>query len=178
MAATFAKHYNAMLNWRPNLIGQFALSMLLSLLPLSIVVIVFLNALNKQLATTQQIVSNHYQLTKSFANLKQDLNSLERATRQNWVLKSDALNTLIVDKWQSSVQSINELKHINANPDYINQWTQLLTILQTAQHQLVEKKQQKAELFLPISESITELTVWLKNKNEAQITHNLSLIHI
>ena len=172
MAATFTKHYNAMLNWRPNLIGQFALSMLLSLLPLSIVVIVFLNALNKQLATTQQIVSNNYKLTKSFASLKQDLNSLERATRQNWVLKSDSLDTLIVDKWQSSVQSINDLKHINTNPDYTRQWAQLLNVLQTANQQLVDQKKQDAALFVPVSELMTELTIWLKNKNEAQITLN------
>ena len=66
MPVTLAKKYRAMLNWRPNLIGQFIISMLLSLLPLSLVVIVFLNALNKQLAVTQLIVSNNYQVTKSF----------------------------------------------------------------------------------------------------------------
>jgi len=100
MPAIMAEKYKALVNWRPNLIGQFIMSMLLSLLPLSIVVIVFLNVLNKQLAVTQQIVSNNYQVTKSFNALKQELNSLERATRQNWVLKSDSLDELIVDKWQ------------------------------------------------------------------------------
>ena len=78
-----AKKYQALLNWRPNLISQFAMSMVLSLLPLSIVVIVFLNALNKQLAATQQIVSNNYQVTKSFTNLKQDLNSLATSYLQS-----------------------------------------------------------------------------------------------
>ena len=106
MPAVMAEKYKAILNWRPNLISQFVMSMLLSLLPLSLVVIVFLNALNKQLAVTQQIVSNNYQVTKSFNILKQELNSLERATRQNWVLKSESLDTLIVDKWQASLQSI------------------------------------------------------------------------
>jgi len=96
-------------------------STLLSLLPLSLVVIVFLNALNKQLAATQQIVSDNYQITKSFNNLKQDLNSLERATRQNWVLKSESLDELIVDKWQSSLKSIDELTFISQAEDYIRQ---------------------------------------------------------
>ncbi|WP_350542042.1 hypothetical protein, partial [Psychrobacter sp. CAL495-MNA-CIBAN-0180] len=85
-----------------------------------IVVIVFLNALNKQLAVTQSIVSSNYQVTKSFNTLKQELNSLERATRQNWVLKSESLDKLIVDKWQSSLQSIDELKFVNTNKEYIN----------------------------------------------------------
>ncbi|MFP3398695.1 hypothetical protein SB749_20425, partial [Brevibacterium sp. SIMBA_078] len=71
MPAIMAEKYKALVNWRPNLIGQFVMSMLLSLLPLSIVVIVFLNVLNKQLAVTQQIVSNNYQVTKSFNALKQ-----------------------------------------------------------------------------------------------------------
>ena len=47
MPAIMAEKYKALVNWRPNLIGQFVMSMLLSLLPLSIVVIVFLNVLNK-----------------------------------------------------------------------------------------------------------------------------------
>ena len=98
-----------LLNWRPSLIGQFVCSILLSLLPLSLVVILFLNALNKQLAVTQEIVGDNYEITKAFNNLKQDLNSLERATRQNWVLKSESLDSLIANKWQSSLQSIDEL---------------------------------------------------------------------
>lgn len=172
MPATIAKKYQAMLNWRPNLIGQFAMSMLLSLLPLSIVVIVFLNALNKQLAVTQSIVSSNYQVTKSFNTLKQELNSLERATRQNWVLKSESLDKLIVDKWQSSLQSIDELKFVNTNKEYIHQWQRLYTTLQTAHVKLVEQKQQQAELFVPVSDLIAELTLWLRDKNEAQITNN------
>ncbi|MBH0041666.1 sensor histidine kinase [Pseudoalteromonas sp. SWXJZ10B] len=172
MPATIAKKYHAMLNWRPNLIGQFAMSMLLSLLPLSIVVIVFLNALNKQLAVTQSIVSNNYQVTKSFNTLKQELNSLERATRQNWVLKSESLDKLIVDKWQSSLQSIDELKFVNTDKDYTHQWQRLYATLQTAHVELVEKKQQQAELFVPVSDLVAELTLWLRDKNEAQITNN------
>jgi two-component system sensor histidine kinase GlrK len=172
MSATISKKYQAMLNWRPNLIGQFAISMLLSLLPLSIVVIVFLNALNKQLAATQNIVSNNYQVTKSFNILKQELNSLERATRQNWVLKSESLDKLIVDKWQSSLQSIDELKLINSDRDYTQQWQHLFTVLQAAHVELIDEKQQQAELFLPVSDLVAELTLWLRDKNEAQITNN------
>ena len=97
------------LSWRPSLIGQFVCSILLSLLPLCLVVILFLNALNKQLAVTQEIVGDNDEITKVFNNLKQDLNSLERATRQNWVLKSESLDTLIENKWSSSIQRIDEL---------------------------------------------------------------------
>jgi len=129
MPAVMAEKYKALINWRPNLIGQFVISMLLSLLPLSIVVIVFLNVLNKQLAVTQQIVSNNYQVTKSFNVLKQELNSLERATRQNWVLKSDSLDKLIVDKWQSSLQNINELKQLSNNQANTHQWQRLTDTL-------------------------------------------------
>ncbi|MEM7148392.1 MAG: sensor histidine kinase, partial [Pseudomonadota bacterium] len=136
MPAVMAEKYKALINWRPNLIGQFVMSMLLSLLPLSIVVIVFLNVLNKQLAVTQQIVSNNYQVTKSFNLLKQELNSLERATRQNWVLKSDSLDKLIVDKWQSSLQNINELKQLSNNQANTHQWQRLTDTLQTAHTQL------------------------------------------
>ena len=109
---------------------------------------------------------------KSFNTLKQELNSLKRATRQNWVLKSESLDKLIVDKWQSSLQSIDELKFVNTNKEYINQWQRLYTTLQTAHVELVEKKQQQAELFVPVSDLVAELTLWLRDKNEAQITNN------
>ena len=172
MPAVMAEKYKALINWRPNLIGQFVMSMLLSLLPLSIVVIVFLNVLNKQLAVTQQIVSNNYQVTKSFNVLKQELNSLERATRQNWVLKSDSLDKLIVDKWQSSLQNINELKQLSNNQANTHQWQRLTDTLQTAHTQLVVEARQQAELFVPISEILAELTLWLREENEAKITQN------
>jgi two-component system sensor histidine kinase GlrK len=172
MPTTLAEKYKTMLNWRPNLIAQFVISMLLSLLPLSLVVIVFLNALNKQLAITQSIVSNNYQVTKSFNTLKQELNSLERATRQNWVLKSESLDKLIIDKWQSSLQSVDELTLINASQDHSAQWQRLSKTLQAAQVQLVEEKKEQAELFVPISDLMAELTLWLRDKNETQITDN------
>lgn len=172
MLATFARKYIALLAWRPNLIGQFLFSTLLSLLPLSLVVIVFLNALNKQLAATQQIVSDNYQITKSFNNLKQDLNSLERATRQNWVLKSESLDELIVDKWQSSLQSIDELTFISSAGEYISQWQQLAETLKLAHTQLVVEGKQDAKLFIPVSELISRQTLWLRDKNEQKITQN------
>jgi two-component system, NtrC family, sensor histidine kinase GlrK len=172
MPRVMAQKYQAMVNWRPNLISQFVMSMLLSLLPLSLVVIVFLNALNKQLAVTQQIVSNNYQVTKSFNILKQELNSLERATRQNWVLKSKSLDSLIVDKWQSSLHSIDELMQTASSEQYQRQWQRLTTTLQLAYTQLVKEKQQQAEIFLPISELLAEITLWLRDKNELQITNN------
>ncbi len=172
MPAAMAEKYKAILNWRPNLISQFVMSMLLSLLPLSLVVIVFLNALNKQLAVTQQIVSNNYQVTKSFNILKQELNSLERATRQNWVLKSESLDTLIVDKWQASLQSIEDLTRIAPSKSHTAQWQRLTNTLQLAHTQLVEQKQQQVALFLPISDLLAELTLWLRDKSETQITNN------
>lgn len=172
MPAAIAEKYKAILNWRPNLISQFVMSMLLSLLPLSLVVIVFLNALNKQLAVTQQIVSNNYQVTKSFNILKQELNSLERATRQNWVLKSESLDTLIVDKWQASLQSIEDLTRIAPSKSHTVQWQRLTNTLQLAHTQLVEQKQQQVALFLPISDLLAELTLWLRDKSETQITNN------
>ena len=172
MPATMAKKYHALLNWRPNLIGQFVISMLLSLLPLSLVVIVFLNALNKQLAVTQQIVSDNYHVTKSFNTLKQELNSLERATRQNWVLKSESLDDLIVDKWQTSLQSIDELTQFSSSADYNANWQRLAHTLQAAHTQLVEEKQQQADLFLPISDLVAELTIWLRDVNAEQIENN------
>lgn len=174
MPIAMAKKYYAMLNWRPNLIGQFVISMLLSLLPLSLVVIVFLNALNKQLAVTQLIVSNNYQVTKSFNFLKQELNSLERATRQNWVLKSESLDTLINEKWQSSLNSIDELSQVSATPQYTTQWRRLANTLSTTHTALIKNNQQDAALFVPISDLMAELTVWLRDTNAAQIQNNQS----
>ncbi|MCQ8820688.1 HAMP domain-containing histidine kinase [Pseudoalteromonas agarivorans] len=174
MPVTLAKKYRAMLNWRPNLIGQFIISMLLSLLPLSLVVIVFLNALNKQLAVTQLIVSNNYQVTKSFNFLKQELNSLERATRQNWVLKSESLDTLINEKWQSSLQTIDTLSQASATQQYTMQWRRLAKTLRSTHQALIENNQQDAALFVPISDLVAELTVWLRDTNAAQIQNNQS----
>ena len=174
MPVALAKKYRAMLNWRPNLIGQFIISMLLSLLPLSLVVIVFLNALNKQLAVTQLIVSNNYQVTKSFNFLKQELNSLERATRQNWVLKSESLDTLINEKWQSSLQTIDTLSQASATQQYTMQWRRLATTLRSTHQALIENNQQDAALFVPISDLVAELTVWLRDTNAAQIQNNQS----
>lgn len=174
MPVTLAKKYRIMLNWRPNLIGQFIISMLLSLLPLSLVVIVFLNALNKQLAVTQLIVSNNYQVTKSFNFLKQELNSLERATRQNWVLKSESLDTLINEKWQSSLQTIDTLSQASATQQYTMQWRRLATTLRSTHQALIENNQQDAALFVPISDLVAELTVWLRDTNAAQIQNNQS----
>ena len=172
MPVIMAEKYKALVNWRPNLIGQFVMSMLLSLLPLSIVVIVFLNVLNKQLAVTQQIVSNNYQVTKSFNALKQELNSLERATRQNWVLKSDSLDKLIVDKWQSSLDNINELKQLSSSQQSTQQWQRLTDTLKAAHTKLVVEAREQAELFVPISEILADLTMWLRETNEAKITQN------
>jgi two-component system sensor histidine kinase GlrK len=148
--------------------------MLLSLLPLSLVVIVFLNALNKQLAVTQLIVSNNYQVTKSFNFLKQELNSLERATRQNWVLKSESLDTLINEKWQSSLQTIDTLSQASATQQYTMQWRRLATTLRSTHQALIENNQQDAALFVPISDLVAELTVWLRDTNAAQIQNNQS----
>ena len=172
MPVTLAKKYRAMLNWWPNLIGQFIISMLLSLLPLSLVVIVFLNALNKQLAVTQLIVSNNYQVTKSFNFLKQELNSLERATRQNWVLKSESLDTLINEKWQSSLQTIDTLSQKSTSQQYTMQWRRLAATLRSTHQALIENNQQDAALFVPISDLVAELTVWLRDTNAAQIQNN------
>jgi len=172
MPASFGQKYKAILAWRPNLIGQFLFSTLLSLLPLSLVVIVFLNALNKQLAVTQQIVSDNYQISKSFNDLKQDLNSLERATRQNWVLKSASLDELIIDKWQSSLQSVDELIFLSSAKNDKQQWKKLYDVLTTAHQKLVTENLQDAQLFIPVSELIAQQTLWLRDQNEKKITDN------
>ncbi|TGV21411.1 HAMP domain-containing histidine kinase [Pseudoalteromonas sp. MEBiC 03607] len=160
------------LSWRPSLIGQFVCSILLSLLPLCLVVILFLNALNKQLAVTQEIVGDNDEITKVFNNLKQDLNSLERATRQNWVLKSESLDTLIENKWSSSIQRIDELIFLSPTADYILQWRQLAEVLQFAQQHLLFEQKQDGELFAPASKLISEQTNWLREQNELRITKN------
>ncbi len=172
MPAPFAQKYKAIFAWRPNLIGQFLFSTLLSLLPLSLVVIVFLNALNKQLAVTQQIVSDNYQISKAFNNLKQDLNSLERATRQNWVLKSESLDELIVDKWRSSLQRVDELSFLSSEKIYKQQWQTLSRLLTGTRQKLVTESLQDANLFIPVSELIAEQTLWLRDQNEKKITDN------
>ena len=172
MQNTVAIKIKQLLNWRPSLIGQFVCSILLSLLPLSLVVILFLNALNKQLAVTQEIVGDNYEITKAFNNLKQDLNSLERATRQNWVLKSESLDSLIANKWQSSLQSIDELIFLSPTADYVSQWRQLAEVLQFAQQHLLIEQKQDGELFAPASKLISEQTNWLKEQNELRITKN------
>ncbi len=159
-------------NWRPSLISQFVCSILLSLLPLSLVVILFLNTLNKQLAVTQQIVGNNYEITKTFNTLKQDLNSLERATRQNWLLKSESLDNLLATKWQSSLQSIDELIFLSPRADYISQWQQLAKVLQFSQQHLVMEQKQDAELFLPVTKLISEQSNWLREQNALRITKN------
>jgi len=172
MQGLVANKFKHALDWRPSLIGQFVFSTLLSLLPLSLVVIVFLNALNKQLAVTQKIVSDNYLVTKAFNSLKQDLNSLERATRQNWVLKSESLDTLIENKWQSSLQSIDELIFLSPSTEYVAQWQQLAEVLNFAQQHLVAEQKQDGELFAPASKLIAEQTVWLRDQNELRITKN------
>lgn len=168
---TIGKKYKTMLRWRPSLIGQFLISILLSLLPLSLVVIIFLNALNKQLATTQIIVDSNYKVTKSFNSLKQDLNSLERATRQNWVLKSESLDGLIKDKWTASFETIDELV-VLSNEQGKQKWQSLLTVLHNTKKQLIEENAQNAKLFIPISQLINEQTLWLREKNEQKIAEN------
>ncbi|WP_404342883.1 sensor histidine kinase [Pseudoalteromonas mariniglutinosa] len=172
MSASFATQYKALFSWRPNLIGQFVFSTLLSLLPLSLVVILFLNTLNKQLAVTQKIVTDNYQVTKKFNSLKQDLNSLERATRQNWVLNSESLDTLIEDKWQISLNSVNQLISLSPTTDYVRQWQQLDQVLQFAYQHVFINQQQSAELFAPISQLMLEQTIWLREQNEIRISKN------
>ena len=174
---TIGKKYKAMLAWRPSLIGQFLMSILLSLLPLSLVVILFLNALNEQLATTQIIVDGNYKMTKSFNSLKQDLNSLERATRQNWVLKSESLDGLIIDKWIASFETIDDLIMLSNEPDK-QKWHSLLTVLQNTKKQLIEENTQNAKLFVPISQLINEQTLWLREQNEQKIAENQQQLEV
>ena len=52
------------------------------------------------------------------------------------------------------------------------QWQRLSKTLQAAHVQLVEEKKEQAELFVPISDLMAELTLWLRDKNETQITDN------
>lgn len=172
MPVSFAKKYQQVLKWRPSLIGQFVCSTLLALLPLSLVVLVFLNALNKQLAITQQIISDNFLVSKSFNSLKQELNSLERATRQNWVLKSESLDKLIVEKWQSSLSSVEDLILLGPTSEHVTQWQQLNKVLLNTQIKLVDEKRQEAKLFIPISELLAKKTLWLREQNELQVTRN------
>ncbi|KTF15756.1 sensor histidine kinase [Pseudoalteromonas sp. H105] len=171
MPVTIGIKYNALLTWRPSLFGQFLMSILLSLLPLLLVVILFLNALNEQLATTQTIIDSNYKVTKSFNNLKQDLNTIERATRQNWVLKSESLDGLIIDKWIRSFETIDEL--IVLGNEYDKQkWQTFSTVLHNTKRQLIDKNMQNATLFIPISLLLNEKALWLREKNEQKIAEN------
>jgi len=52
------------------------------------------------------------------------------------------------------------------------QWQRLTDTLKTAHTKLVVEARQQAELFVPISEILAELTVWLRENNEAKITQN------
>lgn len=172
MSVSFAKKYQQALKWRPSLIGQFVCSTLLALLPLSLVVLIFLNALNKQLAVTQQIISDNFLVSKNFNSLKQELNSLERATRQNWVLKSESLDKLIVEKWQASLSNIEGLIALGPTAEHVTQWQQLNEVLLTTQLQLVDEQRQEASLFIPVSELLAKQTQWLRDQNERQVTRN------
>jgi two-component system sensor histidine kinase GlrK len=61
---------------------------------------------------------------------------------------------------------------MSSSQAHTKQWQHLAKTLQTAHTQLVEKRQQQAELFVPISTLVAELTVWLRDKSELQITNN------
>lgn len=52
------------------------------------------------------------------------------------------------------------------------QWRRLAATLRSTHQALIENNQQDAALFVPISDLVAELTVWLRDTNAAQIQNN------
>ena len=90
------------------------------------------------------------------------------------MLKSESLDTLINEKWQSSLQTIDTLSQASATQQYTMQWRRLAKTLRSTHQALIENNQQDAALFVPISDLVAELTVWLRDTNAAQIQNNQS----
>lgn len=158
--------------WQPSLLVQFLLGMTIVLVPLALVVIVFLQTLEQHMQATQQLVLQHYQRNERFSELKQLLRDTERATRQNWVLKSADLQVLLREQWQKSAALLQQQIVETAAQNGRDRWQALQAISHSTQLQVSQHQGQNAALFNPLRRALQEHGKWLHQDTQQSMQQN------
>ncbi|TLX51191.1 sensor histidine kinase [Pseudoalteromonas ruthenica] len=157
--------------WRPNLFAQFFIGVAILLVPLALVVVVFLQALDKHMVNTQQMVLSSYQKNEQFNEFKQLFQSLERATLQNWVLQSEQLSEAVALQWQKADTMLDS--QISAADVFSEQsrWQELYATFSATRDELRNSQTQNAQLFVPLRQQINTHGQWLHEHTKKQVTH-------
>ncbi|MEO2268080.1 ATP-binding protein [Pseudoalteromonas sp. YIC-656] len=158
-----------LLHWRPSLFAQFFIGVAILLVPLALVVVVFLQALDKHMADTQQMVLSSYQKSEEFNEFKQLFQSLERATMQNWVLKSERLSQAVEQQWLTAETLLSEQTRSATQYSELVRWQELRATFAATRDELNASKQANAELFRPLRNQINEHGAWLHEHTKNQI---------
>lgn len=162
------------LNWRPTLVQQFVLSISLAFVPLSLVVILFLQTLDHELARGQQQSLLVQEVSQQFNKLNDNSASLERAIRQNWLLNNQELEQVIINQWLQTEQGYQLLvQKLNKNAD-VAIWQQLLKQLSVVGNIIEEtganSAQQNSESLNQLNQLLLEAQRWLSQWQQQQIT--------
>ncbi|MBO9489109.1 HAMP domain-containing histidine kinase [Endozoicomonas sp. G2_1] len=161
------------LNWRPTLVQQFVLSISLAFVPLSLVVILFLQTLDHELARGQQQSLLVQEVSQEFNKLNDNSASLERAIRQNWLLNNQELEQVIINQWLQTEQGYQLLvQKLNRDAD-VAIWQQLLKQLSVVGNIIEEtganSAQQNSESLNLLNQLLLEAQRWLSQWQQQQI---------
>lgn len=166
-------HISQALNWRPTLVQQFVLSISLAFVPLSLVVILFLQTLDDELARSQQQSLLVQEVSQEFNKLNDNSASLERAIRQNWLLNNQELEQVIINQWLQTEQGYQVLvQRLNNNAD-VAIWQQLLNQLALVGKIIAEEgassAKENSEALNQLNQGLLEAQRWLSQWQQQQI---------
>ncbi|TQV88729.1 HAMP domain-containing sensor histidine kinase [Aliikangiella coralliicola] len=166
--------------WRSSLLTNFFISICLALIPVCVVIAIFLQELDQHMKTTRQVVTESSKLTNEFSKLADDLKKLERAIRQNWLLKDVPLGKTIEEKWQQVEFSIiafannHDLNHRvnNKSANHVSVWRQLeMQFDKTHEIIFVEQQQETkafSDLYAQLNLADDSLNQWKSNEMRAR----------
>ncbi|WP_105214638.1 sensor histidine kinase [Pseudoalteromonas sp. T1lg22] len=158
-----------MLHWRPSLFAQFFIGVAILLVPLALVVVVFLQALDQHMVNTQQMVLSSYQKNEQFNEFKQLFQSLERATLQNWVLKSEQLSKAVNEQWHKADALLTQQAKAATSAGELVRWQHLQADFVASRENIEQQEQANAELFSPLRQQINSHGNWLHTHTKEQI---------
>lgn len=160
-------------HWRPSLFTQFFIGVAIMLVPLALVVLVFLQALEKNMHSTQQIVLSSYRNNEASNEIKQLAQSIERATLQNSVLQSEQLEQAIEKQWQKGANLLSGQGQRADDSNLAMRWRALNdTYTQTKERIEQRGKDEKlAPLFEPLRKNLNSHGEWLHQYTKERVEH-------
>lgn len=104
---------------------QALVAMLVGVLPIVLLTLWYAQSIDQHQQETLTIYDKNQQLTLEYNYIKADIIDIEKALKNNQILKSNQLKESIAQKWQGTHQRINLFQQELQNTNFVAKWQRL-----------------------------------------------------